>query len=69
VADLVADAIATERFWVFTSQEFVDIAARRWQSVAAGDNPDLDLEVPGLPPSRELAAQIQQLLAGLSAGA
>jgi NAD(P)-dependent dehydrogenase (short-subunit alcohol dehydrogenase family) len=68
VADLVADAVAAGQFWIFTSQEFVDIAARRWQSIAAGQNPDLDLEVPGLPPSSELAAQIQQLLGGLSAG-
>jgi NAD(P)-dependent dehydrogenase (short-subunit alcohol dehydrogenase family) len=68
VADLVADAVAAGRFWVFTSQEFVDIAARRWESVAAGRNPDLDLEVPGLPPSSELAAQIQELLTGLSGG-
>jgi NAD(P)-dependent dehydrogenase (short-subunit alcohol dehydrogenase family) len=68
VADLVADAVATGRFWIFTSQEFVDIVARRWQNVAAGRNPDLDLEVPGLPPSSELAAQIQHLLAALSAG-
>jgi NAD(P)-dependent dehydrogenase (short-subunit alcohol dehydrogenase family) len=68
VAELVADAVAAERFWIFTSQEFVDVAARRWQSVAAGRNPDLDLEVPGLPPGSELAAQIQQLLEGLSGG-
>jgi len=68
VADLVADAVAAGRFWVFTSPKFVDIAARRWESVAAGRNPDLDLEVPGLPPSSELAAQIQELLARLSGG-
>jgi NAD(P)-dependent dehydrogenase (short-subunit alcohol dehydrogenase family) len=68
VADLVADAVAAGRFWIFTSQEFVDIAARRWEGIAAGRNPDLDLEVPGLPPSTELAAQIQELLAGLGGG-
>ncbi len=68
VADLVADAIAADRFWVFTSQEFVDLAARRWQNVAAGRDPDLDLDIPGLPPARQLAAEIQQLLTGLSTG-
>jgi NAD(P)-dependent dehydrogenase (short-subunit alcohol dehydrogenase family) len=68
VADLVADAVAVGQFWVFTSQEFVDVAARRWQNVAAGRNPDLDMEVPGMPPSSELAAQTQQLRAALSAG-
>jgi NAD(P)-dependent dehydrogenase (short-subunit alcohol dehydrogenase family) len=67
VADLVADAVAAGRFWVFTSQEFVDLAARRWASVAAGRDPDLDLDIPGLPPARQLAAEIQQLL-GLSTG-
>jgi hypothetical protein len=30
VADLVADAVAANRFWVFTDPEFIEIALRRW---------------------------------------
>jgi NAD(P)-dependent dehydrogenase (short-subunit alcohol dehydrogenase family) len=39
VADLVADAICANRFWIFTHPELMDGALRRWQSIAAGENP------------------------------
>ena len=64
VADLVADAIAANRFWVFTDQAMIDVAARRWQGMAAGENPQLRMDVPGLPPMDELAAEVQRFLAG-----
>jgi NAD(P)-dependent dehydrogenase (short-subunit alcohol dehydrogenase family) len=44
VADLVADAVAAERFWVFTDQQSVDAAARRWHGIAEGRNPDLQMD-------------------------
>lgn len=66
VADLVADAVTAERFWVFTDQAMVDIASRRWHGVAAGDDPQLEMDVPGLPPMRELAAEVQRFLSGSS---
>ena len=64
VADLVADAITAGRFWVFTDQAMVDIAARRWQSVAAAADPQPAMDVPGLPPMQELADEVRRFLAG-----
>ncbi len=64
VADLVADAIATERFWVFTDPAMIDVATRRWQAIAAGENPQMLMNVPGLPPMDELAAEVRRFLAG-----
>jgi NAD(P)-dependent dehydrogenase (short-subunit alcohol dehydrogenase family) len=63
VADLVADAVTAERFWVFTDQEMMDIAARRWEGIAAGQNPPLGMDVPGLP-TAEIAAEVRRFLAG-----
>jgi NAD(P)-dependent dehydrogenase (short-subunit alcohol dehydrogenase family) len=63
VADLVANAVAADRFWVFTDPKFTDIAARRWQRIADGDDPWIDMDMPGLP-VKQLVAEIRQLLAG-----
>ena len=62
VADLVADAVQANRFWVFPNPEFVDIAVRRWHGIADGDNPELEVDVPGLPPAAELNAEVRALL-------
>ena len=64
VADLVADAIAAGRFWVFTDPAMIDVATRRWQTIAAGENPQMLMNVPGLPPMDELAAEVKRFLAG-----
>ena len=39
VADLVADAIAANRFWVFTDPRFTQMALDRWQRIAEGQHP------------------------------
>jgi NAD(P)-dependent dehydrogenase (short-subunit alcohol dehydrogenase family) len=64
VADLVADAITANRFWVFTDPHFTQMALDRWQRIAEGHNPQTDADMPGLPPAKQLIAEIQQLLAG-----
>jgi NAD(P)-dependent dehydrogenase (short-subunit alcohol dehydrogenase family) len=64
VADLVAHAIVADRFWVLTDPDFTAIALRRWQGIANGDNPALDVDMPGLPPMSQVVEEIQQLLAG-----
>jgi NAD(P)-dependent dehydrogenase (short-subunit alcohol dehydrogenase family) len=64
VADFVADAVVADRFWVFTDPGFTAIALRRWQSIAAGDSPLLDVDMPGLPPATQMVAEVRQLLAG-----
>ena len=62
VADLVADAVQANRFWVFPNPEFVDVAVRRWHGIADGDNPELEVDVPGLPPAAQLNAEVRALL-------
>ncbi len=39
VADLVAEAVASRRFWILTHADLTKIALRRWQSIAAGEDP------------------------------
>jgi NAD(P)-dependent dehydrogenase (short-subunit alcohol dehydrogenase family) len=64
VADLVADAVSAGRFWVLTAPEFTAIAVHRWEGIARGDNPALDMDMPGMPPRAQIIAEVQQLLAG-----
>jgi NAD(P)-dependent dehydrogenase (short-subunit alcohol dehydrogenase family) len=68
VADIVADAIAADRFWIFNDPQFVAVAADRWQSIAEGENPRLDTKAPGIPPMKQLMAEVQQFLAELGNG-
>jgi NAD(P)-dependent dehydrogenase (short-subunit alcohol dehydrogenase family) len=63
VADVVADAVAADRFWIFTHGEFTDVVARRWKRIAAGEDPEVAMDVPGLPVS-QIMAEVRQLLAG-----
>jgi len=67
VADLVADAVQSDRFWVLPSPEFVELAVQRWHDIAEGVNPRLDVEVPGLPSTMEIAEEILASLAPPSA--
>jgi NAD(P)-dependent dehydrogenase (short-subunit alcohol dehydrogenase family) len=62
VADLVADAVAEDRFWVFTEQPFVDLAVRRWQRIAERANPDRNVDVPGMPPAEQLREEVLRLI-------
>ncbi len=53
VADLVAEAITSRRFWVFPHPDFVELAARRWNGIAEGLDPVATLALPGLPTAAE----------------
>jgi NAD(P)-dependent dehydrogenase (short-subunit alcohol dehydrogenase family) len=64
VADLVADAIVADRFWVFTDPRFTQVALDRWQSIAEGLNPVTEIDMPGFPPGRQIADEIRRLLGG-----
>jgi NAD(P)-dependent dehydrogenase (short-subunit alcohol dehydrogenase family) len=66
VADLVADAIGEERFWIFPHPDFVELAELRWRSVAEGLNPTGVGDVPGLPPSEQIAAEVVAALESLT---
>jgi NAD(P)-dependent dehydrogenase (short-subunit alcohol dehydrogenase family) len=39
VASMVAEAVASGRFWILTHTDFTEVALRRWQSIAVGENP------------------------------
>ncbi len=58
VADLVADAVAREKFWILPHPEFVELAVRRWHTIADGVNPELDVDTPGMPPAAQIADEI-----------
>ncbi len=62
VADLVADAVEENRFWVFPNPEFVELAIKRWHMIADRQNPSSPEGVPGLPSAEEIAAEMQALL-------
>ena len=62
VADLVADAITADRFWVFTDPRFTQTALDRWQRIAEGRNPQTEADMPGMPPAKQLVAEIQRLV-------
>jgi NAD(P)-dependent dehydrogenase (short-subunit alcohol dehydrogenase family) len=62
VVDLVANAVMADRFWVLPHPEFVDLAVRRWHSIAEGLNPELNIDVPGMPPTAQIADEIRAAL-------
>jgi hypothetical protein len=62
VADHVADAIMTGRFWVLPRPEWVELAVRRWHRIAEGENPDTGVDVPGLPPTAQWTSEIRSAL-------
>jgi hypothetical protein len=62
IADLVAEAIVSGRFWVLPHPEFADLAARRWRRIAEGLDPDTAVDVPGFPPAAQIASEIQAAL-------
>jgi NAD(P)-dependent dehydrogenase (short-subunit alcohol dehydrogenase family) len=64
VADLVVDAVSSDRFWVFTETEFLQIALQRWHSIAEGVDPDTQRDLPGMPPAREILAEIERIIGG-----
>jgi len=58
VADLVADSVTGERFWVFPHPDWIDMAELRWATVVDGRNPSGMGDVPGLPPSDQISAEV-----------
>jgi hypothetical protein len=68
VAAFVADAVAAGKFWVFTGQEWVDLVAQRRNRIAEGKDPQLGMQVPGMPPTAQLADEVRNLLAQVLGG-
>ncbi|HLY84820.1 MAG TPA: SDR family NAD(P)-dependent oxidoreductase [Acidimicrobiales bacterium] len=63
VADLVADAVVAGHFWIFTDPQFVELAARRWHGIAEGADPELNIDMPGLPPASQIRAEVLAAMA------
>ncbi|HEY5156150.1 MAG TPA: SDR family NAD(P)-dependent oxidoreductase [Acidimicrobiales bacterium] len=58
VADLVADAVEADRFWVFPHPDFLELAIQRWHEIAEGQQPALMRDTPGMPPMDEIIAEV-----------
>jgi hypothetical protein len=62
VADLVAEAVVSGRFWILPHPEFVELGVRRWHRIAEGLDPDTAVDVPGFPPATQITSEIQAAL-------
>ena len=58
VADLVADAVEADRFWVLPHDDFTSLAVERWERIAQRLDPEPAAAVPGLPSRDELMAEL-----------
>jgi NAD(P)-dependent dehydrogenase (short-subunit alcohol dehydrogenase family) len=65
VAEEVASAIAEDRFWVLPSQDFVEVAERRWKRIAQRANPEIELDLPGMPSAAQIAREFREGLMDL----
>jgi NAD(P)-dependent dehydrogenase (short-subunit alcohol dehydrogenase family) len=63
VADMVADAVQQGRYWIFTESEFLELAVRRWHGIADRTDPEVNMELPGLPPPSQIMEELNRLLA------
>jgi hypothetical protein len=66
VADNVIDAVEHDRFWVFPQPGFLDLAVRRFNMIAAREDPTPAEQIPGLPPRSQLVSEVRAAL-GLTA--
>ena len=64
IADVVAEAIGSDRFWILPHPEWVERAARRWDRISNGLDPDPADQVPGFPPAAQIASEVQAMLKG-----
>ncbi len=62
IADVVAEAVTSGRFWILPHPEWVDRAARRWHRIADGLDPDPADPIPGFPPITQVKGEIQAAL-------
>jgi NAD(P)-dependent dehydrogenase (short-subunit alcohol dehydrogenase family) len=58
VADLVLDSIRNDRFWVFPSPEFLEVAIERFHTIEDGLNPVPAENIPGLPPRSQMLDEV-----------
>ncbi|HEY5663629.1 MAG TPA: SDR family NAD(P)-dependent oxidoreductase [Ilumatobacter sp.] len=69
VADLVAEAIAEQRFWIFPHPDFLEIAVERFHRIAEGIDPQPVQQLPGMPPRSQIMAEVMAAMLAGSDGA
>ena len=57
VADLVIDAVRSNRFWVFPHADFLELVVQRFHSIAERLDPTMPEQVPGMPPTEQILAE------------
>ncbi len=62
VADEVAAAIEANRYWVILGDDFLELCAERWSTVADRLDPVVPENTPGMPPRTQLMAEIRAAL-------
>ena len=62
VAEEVALALEADRFWVFPHKTWMPMVIQRWEDIAEGINPTPPEQLPGMPPSTQIAAEIRTAL-------
>ena len=63
IADEVAGAVGAGRFWVIPQQEFLELAVRRWDSIAELVDPQQSEQVPGMPPRAQIIEEVMAAMA------
>jgi NAD(P)-dependent dehydrogenase (short-subunit alcohol dehydrogenase family) len=63
IADAVAQAVITDRFWIIPQQDFLDLVVQRWETIAERLDPDPPEDVPGLPPRSQIVEEVLRVLA------
>lgn len=58
VADLVVSSIASGRYWVLPSPEFMELAIERFHRIAEQADPVAPEQIPGLPPRSQILAEV-----------
>jgi NAD(P)-dependent dehydrogenase (short-subunit alcohol dehydrogenase family) len=62
VADIVANGIKEERFWLLTHPDWMSMAVARWDTIAEGVNPAPPSAVPGIDRSK----MVDEILAAMA---
>jgi NAD(P)-dependent dehydrogenase (short-subunit alcohol dehydrogenase family) len=66
VADLVVDAVRTDRYWIFPHPDWLEIAMERFHSVGEASNPSPPEEFPGMPPRSQMLAEMMAVMEAMA---
>lgn len=58
VADLVVDAVRSDRYWILPHPEWLEIAMERFHTIGEGANPSRPEAFPGMPPRSQMLAEV-----------